>query len=206
MPTAPGTASLLASRLEDAVVEDIYTANAAVRFFKDTATTMLRLWKFDSIDDIIHVSFNDCAGPGSASGGSSQGAQVLCLAERKIASGGLAKISPIKLRANKIRLTVASTLAGEAVTFCGSVAEVEHVQAMLRDIIHNDVNPRSLSACLKDFIPVALESSEMKHFSEAFSVIDAKSVYDSVLRNGSFLRQDCRAAIDFAWPERHTNT
>ena len=38
----------------------------------------------------------------------------------------------------------------------------------------------------------------MKNYSEALSVIDAKSVYDSVIRNGSSLKQDRRTAIDLA--------
>ena len=45
---------------------------------------------------------------------------------------------------------------------------------------------------------MALESGEMKNFSEALSVIDAKSVCDSVIRNGSSLKQDRRTAIDLA--------
>ena len=38
----------------------------------------------------------------------------------------------------------------------------------------------------------------MKSYSEALSVIDAKLVYDSVIRNGSSLKQDRRTAIDMA--------
>ena len=38
----------------------------------------------------------------------------------------------------------------------------------------------------------------MKNYSEALSVIDAKSVYDSVIRNGFSLKQDRRTAIDLA--------
>ena len=38
----------------------------------------------------------------------------------------------------------------------------------------------------------------MKSYSDALSVIDAKSVYDSVIRNGSSLKHDRRTALDFA--------
>ena len=69
---------------------------------------------------------------------------------------------------------------------------------MLRDIAHNDVNTRNWIACLGDFITVALASGEMKNFAEAFCVIDAKSVYDAVIRNGSSLKQYRRTAIDLA--------
>ena len=37
-----------------------------------------------------------------------------------------------------------------------------------------------------------------KNYSEALNVIDAKSVYDAVIRNGSSLKQDRRTAIDLA--------
>ena len=93
---------------------------------------------------------------------------------------------------------MASTLAGEAVTFNDSLAEVEYLQVMLRDIIYNDVNVRNWTASFGYFIPIALESGEIKHYSEALSVVDAKSVYDSVIRNGSSLKQDRRTAIDLA--------
>ena len=197
-PTVAGTASLLASRLEKSTVEDISIANAAVRSLKDTSSMTLKLWKFKSINDIIPVTFSDCAGPGSAADGSSQGAHVLCLAEKKLATGDLAKISPIRWRSNKIRRKVASTLAGEAVTFSDSLAEVEYLQVMLRDIIYNDVNVRNWTASLGCFIPIALESGELNNYSEALNVIDAKSVYDAVIRNGSSLKQDRRTAIDLA--------
>ena len=63
---------------------------AAVRSLKETASMTLKLWKFKSINDIIPVTFSDCVGPGSAADGSSQGAHVLCLAEKKLATGDLA--------------------------------------------------------------------------------------------------------------------
>ena len=179
-------------------MEDISIANAAVRSLKETASLTLKLWKFKSIHDIIPVTFSDCAGPGSAANGSSQGAHVLCLAEKKLATGDLAKISPIRWRSNKIRRNVASTLVGEAVTFSESLAEVEYLQVMLRDIIHNDVNVRNWTASLGCFIPIALELIELKNYSKALNVIDAKSVYESVIRNGSSLKQDRRTAIDLA--------
>ena len=197
-PTVAGTASLLASRLEKSTVEDISIANAAVRSLKETASLTLKLWKFKSIHDIIPVTFSDCAGPGSAANGSSQGAHVLCLSEKKLATGDLAKIFLIRWRSNKIRRTVASTFVGEAVTFSESLAEVEYLQVMLRDIIHNDVNVRNWTASLGCFIPIALELSELKNYSEALNVIDAKSVYDAVIRNGSSLKQGRRTAIDLA--------
>ena len=38
----------------------------------------------------------------------------------------------------------------------------------------------------------------MKNYAEALSIIDAKSVCDAVIRNGSSLKQDRRTAIDLA--------
>ena len=58
-------------------MEDIAIANAAVKSLKGTASMILKLWKFKSVEDIIPVSFSDCAGPGSASGGSPQGGDEL---------------------------------------------------------------------------------------------------------------------------------
>ena len=75
-------------------------------------------------------------------------------------------------------------------TFNDSLAEVEYVQVMLRDIVQKDVNVRNWTASVGNFIRVALKSCEMENFAEALSVIDAKSVYDAVIRNGSFLKQD----------------
>ena len=89
-------------------------------------------------------------------------------------------------------------MAGEAVTFSDSLAAVEYLQVMLRDIIYNDVNVRNWTASLGCFIPIALESGELNNFSEVLNVIDAKSVYDTVIRNGSSLKQDRRTAIDLA--------
>ena len=38
----------------------------------------------------------------------------------------------------------------------------------------------------------------MENFAEALTIIDAKSVYDAIIRNGSSLKQDRRTAIDLA--------
>ena len=70
-------------------------------------------------------------------------------------------------------------MAGEAVTFNDSLAEVEYVQVMLRDIVYNDVNIRNWIACLGDLIPVAVASGEMKSFAEALCVIDVSKSFIS---------------------------
>ena len=57
-------------------------------------------------------------------------------------------------------------MAGEAVTFSDSLAEVEYLQVMLRDIIYNDVNVRNWTASLGCFIPIALESGELNDYSD----------------------------------------
>ena len=80
-------------------------------------------------------------------------------------------------------------------TFNNSLAEVEYVQVMLRDIVHNDVNVRNWTASLGNLF---LKCGEIENFAEALSVIDAKSVYDVVIRNGSSFKQDRRTTIDLA--------
>ena len=109
----------------------------------------LKLWKFKAMGDIILVSFSNCA--------VITGSTCPLLGRKEIGNGELAKISPLRWRSNKIRRTVASTLACEVVTFYDSLAEVEYIQVMISEIIHNDVNIRNWIECLGDFIAVALD-------------------------------------------------
>eukprot|EP00974_Lingulodinium_polyedra_P004807 450774-Lingulodinium_polyedra.AAC.1 len=131
-PEAAGAASLLASRLKDAKIEDVAVANRMVKFLRSTASQSITLWRHD-LDTVVAMVAADCGGVGSASGGGAQGAWVLGIADSGLAEDREARVSVLSWRSTRLKRVVPSTIAGEAQAFSQGLAEAEWVRVWLRD-------------------------------------------------------------------------
>ena len=58
------TASILASKLENAVIEDIVVFNRAVQMFRDTVSQYLHTWHHD-LSQVVRFTVSDAAGIGT---------------------------------------------------------------------------------------------------------------------------------------------
>ena len=205
-PEASGMCSILASRLHEGTVEDIHTMNKMVSHLRNTASRPLILWKFD-IENMAFIVGSDaggvgslpqsCEGDGLPSDGT-QGAWLVLAAERLPTGAERVRVSPVCWRSAKLKRRVPSTLAGEALALSQGMAQVEWMQVMLRSVLVGDVSGEWADQ-LSPYMIAMPSASPLCHRNPQVHVIDAKSVFDVIQKEGgSSSKQDRRTAIELA--------
>ena len=205
-PEASGMCSILASRLHEGTVEDIHTMNKMVSHLRNTASRPLILWKFD-IENMAFIVGSDaggvgslpqsCEGDGSPSDGT-QGAWLVLAAERLPTGAERVRVSPVCWRSAKLKRRVPSTLAGEALALSQGMAQVVWMQVMLRSVLVGDVSGEWADQ-LSPYMIAMPSASPLCHRNPQVHVIDAKSVFDVIQKEGgSSSKQDRRTAIELA--------
>ena len=185
-------------------MEDIHLMNRMVGHLRSTAQRPLILWKIKP-SDMSFIAGSDAGGVGSlpdqtdpdglVSDGT-QGAWMVLLAETLPSGTEKVKVFPITWRSCKLKRRVPSTLAVEALSLSQSVAEVEFLQVLMRDVLDGDVSG-DWAKNLSPFVITLGQHSEMCHAPHAH-VVDAKSVYDMVKKELLSSKQDKRIAIELA--------
>ena len=118
--------------------------------------------------------------------------------EKDLAAGISAKVSVLAWRSSRLRRVVASTLAGETLALTQGVAELEWVQALFRDIVFNDVVAPNWDLRVQRYAVVLPRDSELAGNQDAVAVVDAKSVFDSLMKQTAGSKQDRRTSVDLS--------
>ena len=147
-PEAAGLASIMASRLPNATIEDVGIANKFVNYLRSTADRTLKLWKFDphtmcfiAISDAggINTKGSDLLDDEGLPADATQGAWIVLAAETLPEGKQRVRASPITWRSSKLKRKVFSTFGGETQAMLQGVNEVDWLQVMYRDAVHHDV-------------------------------------------------------------------
>ena len=93
---------------------------------------------------------------------------------------------------------MASTFAGETLALTQGVAELEWVQALYRDIVFNDVVAPDWDLRVQRYAVVLPRGSELAGNQDAVAVVDAKSVFDSLMKQTAGSKQDRRTSVDLS--------
>ena len=150
-----GLASIMASKLSTATVEDALTVNKNVNFLRSTAARPLILWKMRP-KDLTFVAISDAGGVGSKHetvdneglpSDNTQGAWVVLAADSLPVGNLHAKASPLARRSSKLRRKVFSTFGGETQAMLQGISEVDWLQIMIRDATHHDVSVSGAVLC-----------------------------------------------------------
>ena len=193
-PEVAGTASISASRIENAVIEDVKVLNKAIDYLKSTANMSLKLWKFE---DPIFLSVSDAAGVGMVEHGGTQGAHLIMMAERGITGGDSVKTSVVAWKSNRIKRVVASTLAAETLALSSSLSASEWSQIMYRDLRFGNVQRESWESDMEPINAMMRGGSDLSALHEELAVMDAKSLYDVLNKGKSHTSQaDRRTCIE----------
>jgi len=195
-PDVAGTASLLASKVSNPTVEDLSILNRAALMLRASAAQPLIVWKLAR--NLVFASVSDCAGAGTARDNGAQGAYIVLAAERQLLAGHTARVSPISWRSTRVKRVVASTLAGETLALSASLAEMEWLQILYRDVVFSDVDPSSWEKSLGPFGALLREGCTLNSRQDSASIVDAKSVFDSLSKNTASSKQDRRTAIELS--------
>ena len=202
-PEAAGAVSILSSRLKEAVIDDICCLNKLISHLRNTAQQSLVLHGFKN-EDMILISASDAGGVDSMpSSGSTeldtiQGAWVIMAADRLPSASQRTKVSILSWRSSKLRRKVASTLASETLAFSQSLGEVEWIQIMIRDIVNGDVSRKDWTESLTPHFPVLRENCELADRLQQCHITDAKSLFDSLMKESPMSRQDRRTSVELS--------
>ena len=93
---------------------------------------------------------------------------------------------------------VASTGAAETLSLSSAVAEAQWLQVMWRDMIFNDVSKPNWHCGQSPFSVVLSKDCTLSEGVSSVSVVDAKSIFDTLSRNSAGSWADRRNSIELA--------
>ena len=204
-PEASGAVSILSSRLNKASVYDLGCMNRMVIHIKSTASQPLVLHKFDN-SKMVFIAASDAGGVGSKPiiedqhevSDTVQGAWIVFASDQFPSANNKVRISTLSWRSSKLKRKVSSTLASEALAFSQALSEIEWLQVMVRDVLHGDINRTDWSGQIRPYLAVLNGQGELRGRLDQCAITDAKSLFDSILKESSSSRQDRRTAIELA--------
>ncbi len=206
-PEVAGTASIMASRLPQALVRDVITVNKVVNHLRCTANRPLIIWKFLP-EKMVFVVCSDAGGintkhhdlqdeqglPTDAT----QGSWMVLTAEALPEGNKAVRATPITWRSSKLKRKVFSTFGGETQAMLQGVNEVDWLQIMYRDAVFHDVELKEWRNSLSPHMVVMRGNIDQLHRQPQCSVTDAKSLYDCLLRGNPSGKQDRKSALELA--------
>ena len=205
-PEASGVASILASRLKDASIKDVSCINKLVKHLRSTASRAITLWGTKP-EDVSVITMSDAGGVGSKNDSieedglpsdATQGAWLVALADKRVMTDEKAKVSVLAWHSAKLKRRVASTLAGETLALSAALAEAEWIQVLLRDIVYGDVEVPDWRRSLAPLSAILRRECSLGGRLLQLHVVDAKSCYDALQREGQSSARDKRTAIEMA--------
>ena len=168
--------------------------NRAALMLRSSASQPLLIWKHTP--DLVFTGASDCAGAGTARENGAQGAWIAMAADKSLLDGHSARVSPVSWRSTRVKRVVSSTLAGETLALSACLAEMEWLQVLFRDVFFHDIDPLSWGKTLEPFAALLREDCTLRGRQDSACVVDAKSVFDVLIKNSAGSKQDKRTAID----------
>ena len=205
-PEMAGLASIMASRLTVATIEDILTVNKCINHLHNTADRPLILWKFDP-KEMAFVVVTDAGGISVREGetdedelpmDATQGAWAVIATEHLPVGRERVRGSLLAWRSSKLKRKVFSSFGGEAQAMLQGVNEVDWLQIMVRDATAHDVQLRNWRNSLSPHMLVLRDQCGLHDRQQQCSVTDAKSLFDCILKEHPQGRQDRKAALELS--------
>ncbi|CAE7211849.1 unnamed protein product, partial [Symbiodinium sp. KB8] len=140
-PEMAGLASIMASRLSAATIDDVLTVNKCINRLRNTADRALTIWRFDP-KEMAFVVVTDAGGISIREGeedadglpmDATQGAWAVIATEHLPVGRERVKGSILAWRSSKLKRKVFSSFGGEAQAMLQGVNEVDWLQVMIRD-------------------------------------------------------------------------
>ena len=205
-PEISGMASILASRLQHATINDVIILNKAVNHLRNTAARPLKIWKF-APRDMAFIVVSDAGGINTKENeldelglpaDSTQGAWTVLSAEALPIGSQVVRASPMAWRSSKLKRKVFSTFGGETQAMLQGINEADWLQIMYRDAVVHDVQLKDWRNSLSPHMVVMRGGCELKARQAQCSVTDAKSLFDCILKEHPQGRQDRKASLELA--------
>ncbi|CAE7223309.1 unnamed protein product [Symbiodinium sp. KB8] len=205
-PELSGLASIMASKLKTATIDDILTINKNINHVRTTAGRPLILWKVDPADSAF-IAVSDAGGVGvkheivdedGLPTDHTQGAWLVLIAEELPLGKRQVRASPIAWRSSKLKRKVFSTFGRETQAMLQGMSEVDWIQIMVRDATAHDVKLRSWRNSLSPHMIIMRSDCDLRLRRPQCTVTDAKSLYDCLLKEHPQGKQDRRSSLELA--------
>ena len=205
-PELGGLASIMASRLPHASIDDILIVNKSINHLRNTHSRALKIWHFDP-DEMSFLAISDAGGINTKEeeldseglpADATQGAWMVLAAETLPVGTERVKASPLAWRSSKLKRKVFSTFGGETQAMLQGINETDWLQIMYRDATKHDVQLKDWRHSLSPHMVIMRGSCEMGERQRQCSVTDAKSLFDCILKEHPQGRQDRKASLELA--------
>ena len=196
-PEASGSLSILAQHLKAPTVSDVLIANRVVKFLRSSASQCLHIWRHDP-RNLRMISVSDAGGiggPPTENGENVQNAHLIMVADDGIRQGVHSKASTLMWRSARCKRAVNETLAGETIAMSSALADAEWAQIMIQDILDQAVTVRDTTRGTLPFQVVLRSNNTLFKRLLHDHAIDAKSVFDALIKECAGSRQDRRSGL-----------
>ena len=195
-PDLAAPASILASRVKTMKVKDLVQINRAIQNAKAKRDLTLRYFPippdklgWGTVTDASWANHED---------GASQGAVAIVAFDKKLLDGASAACSIVWWKSGKLRRKVSSTLAAEAQALNKGLGDLVWARAIYAELLDPKFDLAEFRQSLKAQAELVLQKSDAdKTLRESLSVVDAKSLYDNLMKEGN-QPQDKFTALDVA--------
>ena len=183
-PGLSASISILAADIEKADGHLIQDLNKSLKFAKQNSEFKLTYGKIaDDLSESCMVAFSDAAFA-VRSDHSSQGGYLLVLTNKKVLDGQATAYSVLGWRSHKLQRVCRSSLAAESQASASAVDDLMMTKTMLSLLCDPTQDPRS--------------DRTAQRFGQNVLVIDAKALYDALMKPNFVSAQDKRTAIEVA--------
>ena len=181
-------------------MSDVLIANRVVKFLRSSASQCLTIWRHDPMNlRVIPVSdAGGIGGPPTENCENVQYAHLIMIADDGIRQGARSKASTHMWRSARCKRAVNSTLAGETIAMSAALADAEWAQIMIQDILDQTVIVRDKTGGNLAFQVVLRSNCTLSKRLPHDHSIDAKSVFDALIKECAGNRPDRRTAVDLA--------
>ena len=204
-PEVSGTASLMASKLTNATIDDVMVVNKTINYLRNTASRPLVIWKFHP-SNMAFIAVSDAGGVGQKYDSldeeglptdGTQGAWMVMAAECLPIGNQRVKATPLAWRSSRLKRKVFSTFGGETQAMLQAINEVDWLQIMMRDAVQHDIELNKWRNSLSPHLLIM--KGDMRATKQPqCSVTDAKSLYDCIMKEHPQGRQDRKSALELA--------
>ncbi|CAE6919208.1 unnamed protein product [Symbiodinium sp. KB8] len=195
-PDVAGATSMLASRVGSLKVRDLIELNRAVEETKKLRDLTLCSYPIKP-QDLGWGAITD-ASWANHSDGSSQGALAIIAFDRAILDGRRAPCSLIWWKSAKLKRKVGSTLAAETQSLLKGLGELMWAKAIHGELMDPGFSLEKFRASVQAQADIVLQKTDADpKLKDSLAVVDAKSLYDNLMKEGA-QAQDKFTALDVA--------
>ena len=187
-PDEAGTASTLQGSVSRAVEKDLSDANRAVKRLKQTEDVGLLIHAIP-LANLRIVSISDAALDLDRPDGSTQGGFMVGFTT-SAPHKDQQSCHPMSWSSHKVKRSVSASLAGEVSMMSEGLAECEWISGVLESAVYQDYEPslhrrKSISLPVEPTVTVMKADSHLQIDPSTVCVIDAKSVFDHLVREST---------------------